>query len=162
VPTEPIGPSDPDAVVDSDLDLGDPAQVAELRPREWDILVAVGIGGVLGAQARYGLGRAIPHGPSALPWSTVLINASGCLAIGILMAVLLAQASPPRLARPFLGVGILGGYTTYSSFATDTVALLARHRPALAVAYLAITVVSCAVAVWLGSALTRRLIGDRS
>jgi CrcB protein len=157
----PSEPSDQDAVVDSDVDLGDPAQVAEVKAREWDILAAVGIGGVIGAQARYGLGRALPHGPSALPWSTVLINASGCLAIGILMAILLAQASPPRLARPFLGVGILGGYTTYSSFATDTIALLDRHRPALAAAYLAITVVSCALAVWLGNALTRRVVGDR-
>jgi CrcB protein len=161
VPSDSNDPAEPDAVVDSDVDLGDPAQVAEVKPREWDIVAAVGIGGVIGAQARYGLGRALPHGPTALPWSTVLINASGCLAIGILMAVLLARVTPPRLARPFLGVGILGGYTTYSSFATDTVGLLDRHRPGLAATYLAVTVVSCAVAVWLGSALTRRVIGDR-
>lgn len=148
-----------DAVMDSDVDLTDPAQAAETTPREWDVLVAVGLGGVVGTQARYWVGRGLPHSSTSFPWSTTLINASGCLAIGVLMAVLLSRVSPPRLARPFLGVGVLGGYTTFSTFAGDVVGLTVRHRPGLATAYLAVTVVSCAAAVWIGTASTRRVVG---
>jgi fluoride exporter len=154
-----MSPTPPDPpIVDSDVELDDPTQRAEITPREWDLLLAVAIGGVLGAQARYGLDVAIPHAPNRLPWATMLINASGCLLIGVLMAGLLSAARPPRLARPFLGVGILGGYTTYSTFATDAVHLVVVHRPERAAGYLALTVVSCFTAVWLATAVTEAMI----
>jgi CrcB protein len=153
-----LTPPDPSPIVDSDVELDDPAQRAEINRREWDLLLAVAIGGVLGTQARYGLDVAIPHAPNHVPWATMVINASGCLLIGILMAGLLSAARPPRLVRPFLGVGILGGYTTYSTFATDVVHLVVVHRPALAAGYLALTVVSCATAVWLGTAFANATI----
>ena len=149
-----MSPTPPDpSIVDSDVELDDPTQRDEITPREWDLLLAVAIGGVLGAQARYGLDVAIPHAPNRVPWATMLINASGCLLIGVLMAGLLSAARPPRLARPFLGVGILGGYTTYSTFATDAVHLVVVHRLALAAGYLTLTVVSCLASVWLGTAI---------
>jgi fluoride exporter len=161
-----VPPAESDPVIDSDVDLSDPAQRAEIRPREWDILLATAIGGVLGALARYELGRGLAHTATQIPWSTVVINVSGCLAIGALMSVLLSAATPPRLARPFLGVGVLGGYTTFSSFATDAVGLSVHHRAALAAAYLGATIVACAAAVWIanavGLALIRRLRGRRS
>jgi CrcB protein len=149
-----------DLVVDPDVDLGDRSQAAETAPREWDILLAVAIGGVVGADARYGIGRAFPHRSTDFPWSTVLINGSGCLLIGVLMAFVLSRSAPPRLTRPFLGVGILGGYTTYSTFATDVVGLVIHHQPARAAIYLAVTVLSCAAAVWLTTAATESAIGS--
>lgn len=115
------------------------------------MVLAVALGGVGGADARYGLGRALPHSSGQFPWSTLLINVSGCLAIGVLLVTLLSRSRPPRLARPFLGVGVLGGYTTYSTFATDTVGLVVRHHPWIAVGYLAATVLGCALAVWIGA-----------
>lgn len=149
-------------IIDPDVDLHDPAQRAETRPREWDLLAAMAVGGVAGAEARYGLSSAIPHADKAIAWSTVLINASGCLLIGVLMVVLLELARPHRLWRPFLGVGVLGGYTTYSTFAVDAVRLLHAQRPGAALGYVVATFASCLAAVWLGMATTRLVARRRS
>jgi fluoride exporter len=151
---EPVEPAD---VVDPDFDRHDPRQRTEAR--RWDVLLAIAVGGVLGAEARYGVGQALPHARDQFPWSTVLINASGCLLIGVLMVVLLELITPHRLARPFLGAGILGGYTTYSTFALDTQHLLLAHRPGLALAYVVVTLVAGAAAVWGATTATRRLAG---
>jgi CrcB protein len=67
------------------------------------------------------------------------------------MVILLELTLPHRLARPFLGVGVLGGYTTYSTFAVDTERLLLAHRPLVALGYVAVTVIACAVAVFVGA-----------
>jgi CrcB protein len=145
-------------VVDPDVDLSDAAQRAELRPRAWDVLAAVAAGGVLGAEARYGVAEALPHRPGGFPWSTVLINASGCLLIGVLMVLLLELTSPHRLLRPFLGVGVLGGYTTYSTFAVDVRQLIAAQQPGQALGYVAVTVVACLAAVVVAT-IGARVIG---
>lgn len=121
----------------------------------WGVVAAVSAGGVLGAEARYGVGLALPHAASAFPWSTVLINASGCLLIGALMVVLLELTSPHRLARPFLGVGVLGGYTTFSTFAVDIARLVHEHRAAVAIGYLVTTLVACFAAVFVGTVAAR-------
>lgn len=151
-------------MIDPDVDLSDPAQRAadqESHVRRWDLIAAIAVGGVLGAQARYGLSVAIPHSDRQFPWSTVLINITGCLLIGVLMVLLRELPAPHRLARPFLGVGVLGGYTTYSSFAVEVQRLLLHHRPLAALGYVAITTVGCAGAVWLSSALASRYAGRR-
>lgn len=130
----------------------------ESRGRQWDLIAAVAVGGVLGAEARYGLNLAIPHSDRQFPWSTVVVNTTGCLLIGVLMVLLRESPAPHRLARPFLGVGVLGGYTTYSSFAVEVQRLLLHHRPLTALGYVAITTSGCAGAVWLSSALTSRFV----
>lgn len=142
-------------IVDPDVDLRDPAQAAETRPRQWDLLVAVAVGGVLGAEARYGVGLALPHRIGEFPWSTVVINASGCFLIGVLMVVLLERIRPHRLARPFLGTGVLGGYTTFSTFAMDAQQLVLAHRLGSAALYVVLTVVCGALAVRAATMLTR-------
>lgn len=144
-------------VVDPDVDLHAAAQRAETRPRQWDLVCAIAVGGAVGAVARYEVGLALPHGGRQFPWSTVVVNASGCLLIGVLMVVLSALSAPHRLARPLLGVGVLGGYTTFSTFTVDTRRLVAEHEPLLALGYVAVTVVACAGAVWLATAVTARL-----
>lgn len=126
------------------------------RPRPpWAVLGVVAAGGVLGALARYGIGVAFPHPPRGFPWATFTINVSGCLLIGVLM-VLVSDVWPGhRLLRPFLGTGLLGGYTTFSTYVVDVQHLLAAGAARTALAYLVGTLLAALVAVQVGMAATR-------
>lgn len=124
-----------------------------------DLFVVVALGGALGALARWALETAWPAPPGGVPWATFVVNVSGCLLIGLLMAVLLELTAPHRWLRPFLGVGVLGGYTTFSTYAVEAVRLLALGRPALAAAYAVGTVVAALAAVVLGTLLGRAVMG---
>jgi CrcB protein len=75
----------------------------------------------------------------------------------VLIVLLQELPASHRLAQPFLGVGVLGGYTTYSGFAVEVQRLLLHHRPLTALGYIAVTTLGCAGAVWLSSSLTSRL-----
>ncbi|MFC0042559.1 fluoride efflux transporter FluC [Actinomadura rayongensis] len=125
------------------------------------VLTAIAAGGALGALARYGVGAALPHAATEFAWSTFLINVSGCLLIGVLMAVLAARPGLPALTRPFLGVGVLGGYTTFSGYVVDAQQAVRAGAPGVAVAYLAATLAAALAAVTLGAAVTRRVLGGR-
>ena len=117
------------------------------------VLAAISAGGVLGALARHGLALAWPHDPRHFAWSTWTVNVTGCFLIGVLM-VLIGRFRPgQRLIRPFWGVGVLGGYTTFSTAAVDVL----RADPATALAYLAATLVGAVLAVWLGTVLAEAL-----
>lgn len=152
-------PDDPgaDEPIDPDVDLTEPSQAAEIStpPRAWAVLAAIAAGGLVGAEARYGVGLALPHADGTWPWSTLLINVSGGLLIGVLMVVILELVDPHPLVRPFLGVGVLGGYTTFSTFAVDTLALGRAGNVGLAVAYAVATPLFALLAVAIGAALAR-------
>lgn len=154
---DPSRKIDREVIIDPDIDPRDAVQTSKTRVRQWDLIAATAAGGVLGAEARYGVGLLFPHSVGQFPWATVLVNATGCLLIGVLMVVLLELTSPHRLARPFLGVGILGGYTTLSSFAMDTEQMILDHRVLAALLYVVITLATCAFAVWFATVLTRIL-----
>ncbi|SDD65989.1 fluoride efflux transporter CrcB [Actinokineospora iranica] len=124
-------------------------------------VAAVALGGVLGALARYGLGLLWPARPTGFPWATLAINVAGCLAMGCLIVAVTEVWAAHRLARPFLGTGLLGGFTTFSAYCADIQRLLAADRVAVGLAYLASTVVGALAAVTLGAALTRRLACPR-
>src|SRR3954453_18527489 len=94
------------------------------------------LGGALGALARWGVATALSPSPGAWPWATLLVNLTGCLLIGALLAVLLSRFPTSALLRPFLAVGVLGGYTTFSTFAVDLVRLGATGAWLVAVGYL--------------------------
>lgn len=147
--------------VDSDADPQRPEQRRELRRRGLSVLAAISVGGALGAVARYLVGLAMPYEPHGWPWSTLLVNVSGCLLIGVLMVLVLEVWVAHRLVRPFLGVGVLGGYTTFSTYAVDVQQLIAAGRPGLALAYLAATVIAALVAVQAGISATRALVPRR-
>ena len=115
-------------------------------------------GAVIGAEARYGISRWITHSAGTMPWSTVVINAGGSLLIGLLMAYIDARGAR-RLLRPFVGVGILGGFTTFSTFAVDADSLMHVHRVGVAAGYLALTISLCAVAVFGGYRAGRMAFG---
>ncbi|MBG0816295.1 CrcB family protein [Planomonospora sp. ID82291] len=119
------------------------------------VTAAVACGGALGALARHGLGAALPTAPGAFPWTTLAVNLLGCLLIGALVVVL-AALEPHPLAGPFLSTGVLGGFTTFSSFAVDTEALIRLGRPATALSYLLATPVLAVAAAFTGTVLARR------
>ena len=114
-------------------------------------LVAVALGGAVGAVLRWSLGEAVPDG-GGFPWTTFAVNVSGCLAIGLLPA-LSAVARRPVLTAA-LGPGLLGGYTTMSAYAEQTRALLADGHAGVAFAYFVGTVAACLGAVLLAQLLT--------
>ncbi|CAM3320658.1 fluoride efflux transporter CrcB [Kibdelosporangium persicum] len=120
------------------------------------VVLAVSLGGGLGALARYGVGLAFPAAPGAFPWGTFVVNAAGCFLMGVLMVLATELVRAHRLVRPFLGVGVLGGFTTFSTYAVETRQLLA-DAPGVAVAYLIGTVLTAIVAVLAGVWLVRRL-----
>ena len=137
-----------------DVDVPVPAQH---RRRSWDpgVLAAVAAGGVLGAEARYGMSVLISHEAGQWPWATWLVNISGCFLVGILMVVITELTSPHRLVRPFLGVGILGGYTTFSTAMVDVQQMALAGQEAAALGYLLATVTAAVAAAFAGVALTR-------
>lgn len=117
------------------------------------------LGGAVGVNARYWLGLAIVRWTSPpFPWATFLINVSGSFAIGFL-AVVLTRWWPHPLIRLHLVTGLLGGYTTYSAFAYETLGLWEREAKGLAILYMAATLVAGFAAVAAGVALGRSIAG---
>lgn len=143
---------------DSDVDLREPRQRVELQRAPWAVLLSIAAGGAIGAGGRYELGVLFPAAPPAFPWTTFAINAAGCLFIGVLMVLVSDVWSGRRLVRPFLGVGVLGGFTTFSAYAVELQQLVAAGAVGVAAAYLAGTAIVALGATWLGLAATRRIV----
>jgi fluoride exporter len=142
------------APMDSDVDLHVDAPQPRLRP----VLAAIAAGGMLGALARDGVATVWPHPASGFAWSTFVINVSGCLLIGVLMVIVTEVLPHRRLVRPFLGVGVLGGYTTFSTYIVDVHKATSAGAPWVALAYLASTLIAAILAVWAGSTVTSLLV----
>ncbi|HET7328404.1 MAG TPA: CrcB family protein [Nocardioidaceae bacterium] len=149
------GPLEDRAPVDPDVDLRSRRQRRELRRHGIEVLAAIAAGGMLGAAGRYAIDVAMPTSAGAFPWGIWVVNTTGCLLIGVLMVLVVDVGSVHRLVRPFLGVGVLGGYTTFSTAAVDTQTLIVAGHPGLALAYLFGTAAAALAAVTVGVALTR-------
>jgi fluoride exporter len=146
---------------DSDIDLHVERQRSELLRAPWAILGAISVGGALGTLARYGLGVAFPVAASGFPWTTLVINCVGSLLIGVLMVLVTEVFDTHPLVRPFVGVGILGGFTTFSTYAVDIQRLVDNRAAGTALVYLASTLLAAIAAAWFGLAVTRRVVGRR-
>jgi len=131
--------------IDPDLAPADPAE-ASRRPRrpvpgrrqgrvQPDVLAAIAAGGMLGATARFKLAEALPTDPGHFPWATFWTNVSGSFVLGFVLVVLLERFPPTRLVRPFVATGILGAFTTMSTYQVETVLLLRDGHAATAVLY---------------------------
>jgi fluoride exporter len=116
----------------------------------------VAVGGVVGALARYGLGVAFPTAPGRFPWTTFAVNVSGCLLIGVLISVV----GTHQVLRPLLGTGVLGGYTTFSTYIVDIHRLLRLDETGTAMLYLGGTVVTALVATYAGHRLGDVMRGE--
>jgi len=131
--------------------------VADPGPRaDPALLASVAVGGVLGSLGRYAVGAALPHAPGTFPWATLLVNVTGAFAMGLLVAYLVDRPGVHRLARPFVGVGVLGGWTTFSALAVDVVVLGAHHQVQAALVYVTATFLVGTLAVAAGSLLGQR------
>jgi CrcB protein len=160
IPRGPIDPDRPPAGVglepseDDVFRAGRPVRTVR-RDRQLDVLAAIALGGGLGSVARYLISTAIPVRPGHFPWATFLINLGGCFALGLLMVFVIEIWPPRRYVRPFAGIGVLGGFTTFSTFAVEVRGLAAHGARALADAYTLNSLVAGVAAVWCGIALAR-------
>jgi fluoride exporter len=112
--------------------------------RTWAL---IGAGGAIGGLARYGVDQALAF----TPWATLAVNVLGCLAIGIVIALVAGRTS-----APFWIAGVLGGFTTFSAFAVEAVLLLLDDQVGWALAYVGATLILGLLAVPLGERLARR------
>ncbi|MFJ4650023.1 fluoride efflux transporter CrcB [Nocardia sp. NPDC088792] len=141
--------------IDPDIDLHVPGQQRELLRSQGAILSAISIGGAIGALGRYGLAQAWPTPPHTFPWATFVINVAGCFLIGVLVVLVTEVRVAHPVVRPFLGVGILGGFTTFSTYANDIRGLLRPDTVGTAFGYLALTLVCALLATLVALRLTR-------
>ncbi len=122
--------------------------------------LVIGLGGALGSMLRFGLGGLIDANVQKtgyiFPWGTIVVNITGCFVIGFI--AMISAAGEGRillspLTRSFITIGILGGYTTFSSFSLQTLTLMQSGQRWGAVANVVLSVVLCLVGVWLGAVL---------
>ncbi len=137
-----------------DPDLG-PVSPVPVAP--WLVLVGIAAGGAVGAVARHGLELVRPAGAGTFPVATFGTNVVGCLLLGALVAFVTARRRHPVL-RPVLGTGVLGGFTTFSTYAVQGRSLLGDEQVGLAVLYLGGTLVAAVVAALVGVLLVQALL----
>lgn len=134
-----------------------PSHLHTVRSRA-DVLAVIATGGALGSLGRWWLGTVLSPGAGGFPWATFVVNVTGGFLVGVLMVLVVDVWPTSRYVRPFLGVGLLGGWTTFSTYALDTRGLLADDRPGTAAVYLLATLVVGLAAVWAGAGAARGLV----
>jgi CrcB protein len=160
-PTDAAAREPFDADVDVDVDLRH-GRRGRRRSQDATVLAVIAAGGAIGASARYLIGQQWPTPAGAFPVGTLAINVLGCALIGVLMVLSTDVWSRQRLIRPFLGTGILGGFTTFSTYTVDIQRLVAGTHVGTGLLYLAVTPIGALVAVWVTASATRRLVSWRT
>ncbi|MFD7159372.1 CrcB family protein [Kribbella sp. NPDC059898] len=155
----PVNPL-PRGAVDSDVDLR--VDGRDRRAHDPAVLGVIAAGGALGATARYLIGLGWPTPAGGFPVNTLLINIVGCGLIGILMVLVTDVFTQQRLVRPFLGTGVLGGFTTFSTYAVDIQKLVTGSHAGTGLLYLAATIAGALLAVRCTVSATRALITWRT
>jgi CrcB protein len=119
--------------------------------------LVIALGGALGSVLRFwigtGIDSALTKGSSIFPWGTIVVNITGCFIIGLFATLTSPEGRwlVPSLVRPFVMIGILGGYTTFSSFSLQTLSLWNDNQRWEALANVLISVVLCLVGVFVGA-----------
>lgn len=119
------------------------------------VLAAIALGGALGAAARHGLAQLVEVRAGGFPWATFLVNVSGSFALGVVLVLVLERFPPSRYLRPFVATGFLGSYTTYSTFALESVLLTRDGHASVAAAYVGASLVAGFVAAGAGMLVAR-------
>ncbi len=133
-------------------------QRPRVRRSQLVIVLALGCGGVVGALARYVMLLTLPITQGQFPWNTFIINVTGSAVLGFLLILLIEQFPKGRLARPFIGTGVIGAYTTFSTFEIDTLLLFRGHHLMTGVSYIIASLLSGLLAMWLGMSGARMAI----
>ena len=117
----------------------------------------VGLGGAIGSMARFGVGSLVGRFlPMSFPLATLIVNIVGSVAMGLFVGMMARLLPAWQVeARLFVAVGVLGGFTTFSSFSLDTIALVERGELLQAGLYVLLSVVVCLIGLYLGLLLTR-------
>jgi fluoride exporter len=122
------------------------------------IFLLIGLGAAIGANARYWLGQwVVLRLGAGFPYGTLLINVLGSLAIGLFLGLVGTPNEPDTAWRLFVATGLLGGFTTFSTFSYETLALINQNRWPEAGVYIAISVILGLLATALGVWLVRML-----
>ncbi len=103
-----------------------------------------------GPRARYGVAQVVHTAPGSFPWPTFWTNISGSFALGLVLAVVLRRFPPRRYLRPFVAVGFLGAFTTYSTFAVETVLLVRDGHAVIGFAYAGASLLAGFAVAWAG------------
>jgi fluoride exporter len=119
-------------------------------------LLAIYAGGVVGALARVGLARVAPHAVDAWPWATFAANMAGALLLGYFVTRLQERLPPSSYRRPFLGTGLCGALTTFSTLQLELFEMLDAGQLGLAAAYAAATLAGGFACVHFATAAVRR------
>lgn len=124
------------------------------------MVLAVAGGGALGAVGRYlvmaQIGHWFGHG---FPWSTLVVNVVGSFALGALIEILALAWSPAEPVRALLVVGLLGAFTTFSTFSLDVVVLIERGQALHAAGYVMASVLLCVAGLFAGMRVFRFILG---
>lgn len=133
----------------------DPGTAADTRTESarhvWAAALVVAVGGGLGSLLRYGLARAVPAHGHAFPAATLVTNLVGSFLLGALVVAVTEIWAPHPLLRPLLGTGVLGGFTTFSTFAEQARGL----PPATSAGYVVASLVGGVAAAVIGMELVR-------
>ncbi|MAF47135.1 MAG: fluoride efflux transporter CrcB [Rhodospirillales bacterium] len=124
-----------------------------------NLLLSIAAGGALGALARYAVmaraGHFLGHG---FPFGTLIVNIAGSFLLGVLIEIVALKWSPSQEMRAFMVVGILGSFTTFSTFSLDVVAMIERGTYWPAALYMAVSVVAAIAALFAGMILFRHVL----
>ncbi|MEU5820927.1 fluoride efflux transporter CrcB [Streptomyces sp. NPDC047803] len=131
------------------------------RDPQTAVVGVVALGGAVGASARYGAALLWPTATGTFPWTTLVVNVVGCAVIGVFMVIISEVWAAHRLVRPFFGTGVLGGFTTFSTYAVDIERLVSKDRAGTGLVYLGVTLLAALAAVWSAVWLTRRALAWR-
>jgi CrcB protein len=124
-----------------------------------NVVVAIAIGGALGAVSRYFLSARVTHLLGlGFPYGTLVVNLLGCFLLGLLVELFALKLSVPRPLQAMLTTGFMGAFTTFSTFSMETVLLVERQNILLAALYVAVSVVLGIAAFALAMALVRSLV----
>jgi fluoride exporter len=121
------------------------------------VLLAISTGGVGGTAARYAVGRVVHLAPGSFPWATFAINVTGSFLLGAFLAWLLVRRPADRYLRPFVAIGVLGGYTTFSTAMVETAVLGKDGHVAVAAVYVVASLAGGLAAVAAGFLAARPL-----
>lgn len=136
--------------IDPDLTPADPGQPDVLRatpnsqrppprrrhgPAQPDVLAVISLGGMFGASAHYGIAQWLPDAPGGFPWAVFWTNLSGSFLLGLFLVLILERFPPTRYLRPFVATGILGAFTTMSTYEVETALLIKDGHTGIALLF---------------------------